>query len=311
MSLIRSVAVACIILLGLLAGCTSEAEPQMPTPVAAAPTLASPQETTASGVPPTWTAAPTPVETGDEASGATFTPRPSATPLILPSNTPTASATPADTATSSATPTETATVTPTSPPLQSQNLLPNPSFEGGWYHIGGEPELQVPEQWDFNWEHGPNPLPEDPAPWVRPEIRVLPEDFLPADEHDVFIWDGEQTVKIFKGSGAISFQLTTELTLQPGTYLLQINVFPDLVDHYEEGQKVWAPDPLSGEVRLVAGAQSTGWMLPEFGRKNSFSHTFRLDGPEVIRVGAAMRGRWAIENNGWFMDDWGLYRVGD
>jgi hypothetical protein len=24
-----------------------------------------------------------------------------------------------------------------------------------------------------------------------------------------------------------------------------------------------------------------------------------------------MRGRWAIQNNGWFMDDWDLYKLGE
>jgi hypothetical protein len=140
---------------------------------------------------------------------------------------------------------------------------------------------------------------------------VLTPDFLPADEHDLFIWDGRQTVKIFKGTGAISFRLTTNVHLEPGTYLLQIYVFPDLVDEYEGGEKVWAPDPLSGEVRLLAGASSTDWMLPTFGQKNTFTHAFHVDVPQDLRVGAAMRGRWAILNNGWFMDDWSLVRTGD
>lgn len=293
----------------LLAACTSSEIQQLPTSAAAAPTV---EVTESAYVPPTWTA-PAATVGADSTPLATLVPRPTATTLIFPTNTPSAtpttapSDTPPPTETSSATP----TATPTTPPLYSVNLLPNASFEGGWYHIGGEPELQVPEQWQFQWEHGHNPLPEDPAPWVRPEVRVLSGDFLPADEHELFIWDGKQTVKIFKGSGAISFRLTTDVTLPPGTYLLQIELFPDLVVGYENDQKVWAPDPLSGEVRLIAGEHSTEWMLPTFGVRNSFTHLFTLNTEQTIQVGAAMRGRWAIQNNGWFMDDWRLYRVGE
>ena len=34
-------------------------------------------------------------------------------------------------------------------PPRGPNLLPNPSFEGGWYHPNGIPELQIPEDWQF------------------------------------------------------------------------------------------------------------------------------------------------------------------
>lgn len=193
-------------------------------------------------------------------------------------------------------------------PSLGPNLLPNGSFEGGWTHPNGAPELQIPTGWQFKYAEGTNVLDPDPwNKWVRPEVRVLPSAFLPPAEHDLFIWDGDQTVKVFKGSGAISFELTTAVFLQPGTYLLVINVFPDLVVGYDNGQKIWAPDPLSGEVKLIAGNGTTGWMLPTFGQKNRFQTTFTVTQPQTVVVGAAMRGRWAILNNGWFMDDWGVY----
>ena len=198
----------------------------------------------------------------------------------------------------------------TVPPL-GPNLLSNGSFEGGWYHPNGVPELQIPEGWQFTYAEGTNTLDPDPwNVWVRPEVRVLPSAFLPPAEHDLFIWDGDQTVKVFKDSGAISFELTTAVFLQPGTYLLVINVFPDLIVGYDNGQKIWAPDPLSGEVKLIAGNGTTGWQLPTFGQKNRFHTTFTVTQPQTVVVGAAMRGRWAILNNGWFMDDWGVYVKG-
>ena len=194
-------------------------------------------------------------------------------------------------------------------PPRGPNLLPNPSFEGGWYHPNGIPELQIPEGWQFAFAEGNNPLDPDPwNDWLPPETRVLPSAFLPPAEHDLFIWEGNQTVKVFKESGAISFELTTAILLEPGTYYLEINVFPDLVVGYDNGQKIWAPDPLSGEVKLIAGNGTTGWLLPIFGQKNTLRTSFTVSQTQTVVVGAAMRGRWAIQNNGWFMDDWWLYQ---
>jgi hypothetical protein len=194
-------------------------------------------------------------------------------------------------------------------PSLGPNLLPNPSFEQGWDHPDGIPELQIPYNWQFWNKVGENLLDPDPwNEWRRPEVRVLTPAFLPPEEHDLFIWDGEQTVKVFKGSGAIWFELTTAVTLSPGTYIFIVNVFPDLVVDYENGQKIWAPDQLSGEVKLIASNGTTGWMLPIFGQKNRFQTTFTVSQTQTVTIGAAMRGRWAIQNNGWFMDDWGLYK---
>jgi hypothetical protein len=191
--------------------------------------------------------------------------------------------------------------------------LPNPSFEGGWYHPNGIPELQIPNEWVFEWEEGYNPL--APEPWnnyLRPEVRVLDRDFLPPNEHDLFIWDGDQTVKVFKGYGALSFRLKASTYLEPGRYQLEVSVFPDLVIGYTEGgQKIWATDPKSGEVRLTADGQSTGWIFPTFGQKNTVRHSFTVSQGKDVSITAAFRGRWAILNNGWFMDDWRLVRLPD
>ena len=294
-----------------LSGCRAlQDAPPVPTVAEEAQALAPTVTMSPSNMPATWTPPATAIAS-DTGPLPTVAPRPTLTPGVFPSNTPRPSPTVEASATPEATVSVTPTEIPTSPPPLTGNLLPNPSFEEGWDHIDGIPELQVPNRWQLAWEVGANPLPEDPAPWVRPESRVLPPDFLPADEHALFIWDGQQTVKIFKRQGAISFRLTTQIRLQPGTYMLEIHVFPDLIDEYEGDQKVWAPDPLSGEVRLLAGPWSGDWILPVFGQKNSFQHTFRVDTAQDVEVGAAMRGRWAILNNGWFMDDWRLVRTGN
>jgi len=190
------------------------------------------------------------------------------------------------------------------------NLLPNPSFEEGWYNLNGIPELQLPNGWFFEWDEGPTGYGNQPWDvYVRPETRVLSTAFLPPSEHPLYIYDGIYTVKIFKGAGAISTRLMTDVHLEPGTYVFEINLFPDLVVGYENGQKIWAPDPYSGEVRFIVTGAGTDWFLPVFGQKNTFTHTFTVAEAQTIRVGVALRGRYAIPNNGWFIDDWSLRQV--
>jgi hypothetical protein len=137
----------------------------------------------------------------------------------------------------------------------------------------------------------------------------LPSSFLPSHEHDLFIFDGNQTVKVFKGNGAISYRLYQNVTIQPGTYRLEIGVFPDLVTGYSNGHKVWPADPSAGEVRFIVGSGGSGWITPAFGQKNVLSHTFTVNTNQTIRIGLAARGRYALANNGWFVDAWSLKRI--
>lgn len=287
-----------------------------PAPTSNLPTAVP---TAAALVPPTWTPIATALRPIELFSAPpTWTPR--ATLPFIPTNTrpPTATATPIP-------PTETPSATPpitiltpflppptnTPPPTGGSNLLPNPSFENGWYNLNNTPELQVPNDWWLEWEVGDNPL--DPDPWndfVRPETRVLPKAFLPAHEHSTYIWDGMHTVKVFKGEGAISFRLMTQVYLEAGQYVMEANIYPDLVVGYRaDGSKIWAPDPLSGEVQFVVDGVTSGWQLPIFGRRNTVTHVFAVTEPHTLTMGVWIRGRWAIENNGWFMDAWSLRRV--
>lgn len=290
----------------------------LPTNAAIAANL--PTTTTNSSLPPTWTPEPNnqqPATSNQQPATNSRTPRPTNTPYSFPTRTPIPSRTPTLSPATNIPPTSTlppTTPTNTPPPINTAiNLLPNPSFEEGWYHIDGIPELQVANQWQLQWDSGENPLDDDPwNAWVRPESRVLTEDFLPSAERDLFIWDGDQTVKIFKGAGAISFRLLTSRHLDPGTYVFTINVFPDLiVDYTASGEKIWAPDPLSGEVRFLVDGQTSNWTLPIFGERNTLTYTFTVESPHTVTLGVAIRGRWAILNNGWFLDDWSLYQVID
>lgn len=224
---------------------------------------------------------------------------------------------------------------------RGDNLLLNPSFEGEgdcqinpphpelcWYHPGGIPELQIPIRWVFDYENQwdgrdcgqppvcDNPLTPEPDDWwnawIRPEVRVLPAQLLPPHEHPLFIWDGNNTLKVFKGYGSISYVLRQGVWLEPGTYVMEISVFPDLVvDYDDQGNKIPAPDPLSGEIEFHAGNTSSGWVLPSFLDKNTYYYVFVRTEAGQTEIKIAIRGRYAIRNNGWFMDDWWLWRHDD
>jgi len=287
----------------------------LPPPTSSPENIISPPETATAvpaTVPPTWTVAPpaTPAAGATRAptitSVPTNTPFPTLTALAVPSDTPQPTATIDITATTIASSTSTPTAT-----LTLENLLPNPSFELGWYHVSGIVELQVPRGWFLGWHEGGNDLDSDPwNRYVRPESRILNGDFLPDDEHDLFIWDGQQTLKVFKRTGALYFWLATNVFLEPGSYLLEVNVFPDMVAEYSEiGGKIWAPDPLSAELRFIHNGEVGNWIFPQFGQKNTFRYAFQIGEPQSVRLGVAFRGRWAILNNGWFFDDWSLSQL--
>jgi len=310
---VKSAVVLFLLFSVFAAGCLPET-PVEPTRAAKAPTLTStavvPTEAASVQltVPATFTPgafgefqSPTPANIPSRTARPTHTPWPTDTPTSTSTSTPRPTSAPVDTPVPQ----------PTTIAVAGTNVLPNPSFEEGWYHINGIPELQVANQWTLEWDSGSNPL--DPDPWndfVRPESRVINGAFLPADEHQLFIWDGSYTVKIFKQTGALSFRLISDVYLEPGSYLFEINVFPDMIDGYTaNGTKIWAPDPLSAELQFIAGNSVGDWIFPIFGQRNTYQHAFQVPTAGFYRIGVGFRGRWAIENNGWFMDAWSLRQL--
>jgi LysM repeat protein len=198
---------------------------------------------------------------------------------------------------------------PAAPPVQpEQNLLPNPSFENGYYHLNGLAELQVPNQWTMEFDDG-IPAPGTGITLLRPESRVLSKPEIPTYEHPLFFWDGDWSIKVFKGHAPIGFRLLTEVYLEPGTYRFVANHFPDLIEGYDSNGKLWVSRPNAGEVAFV-GPGGSGWSSVTPGTKNTFVHEFTVTSPGAVRVGLAFRTRYAIPNSGFFIDDWHLERIG-
>ncbi|VAW31644.1 hypothetical protein MNBD_CHLOROFLEXI01-823 [hydrothermal vent metagenome] len=262
---------------------------------------------------PTWTAVPTEVP-ATATVAATLPPPPTSTPpptsIPIPTNTPLPTATASPTAIPPTTgPTQPPPPTVPPEPILGGNILVNGSFEEGWYHLNGAPEFQLPNNWNLSFDSGPTGFGSQSwDKWFPPEIRVLPRFQLPDNERDLFVRNGEYTIKAFKGNGPISLRLTQDIALQPGTYRLTVHVYPDLVASYDGG-KQFSSDPGAGEILFVS-PNGTGWMLfSAFGTWNTFEHLFTIDTAQTVQVGVGMRGRYALPSNGFFFDDWSLQRV--
>lgn len=307
-----------------LAACNSEE----PAPTAVAE-VTVPTEIAAPSVPATWTPIPA-VVLVTMTTAPTEPPPPTSTPLPTatePPATDTPEAPPTETPTETPPPTNTpvpVTAAPTRPPVPAgpapaqlpagavlgDNLLPNPSFEEGHYNQNGIAELQLPNGWRLDYQEGATGF--GGQAWdvyVRPEVRVLSTAFLPPEEHGLYIFDGANTVKIFKGTGAVSTRLLTDVDLQPGTYVLEANFFSDVFESFENKQKNPPGDPSAGEAALFVGNTGTGWVPNQYLNKNRLQYTFTVGEPQRLAVGVGFRGRYAIANNGWFVDNLSLRRV--
>jgi hypothetical protein len=173
----------------------------------------------------------------------------------------------------------------------------------------GAPELQVPEGWLMEIDEGGILAPVTNEPFIRPESRIAPRWGLPAHEVSLFLYDGDWTIKVFKGGHPISFRLFTDVYLTPGSYRFTASYFPDLVMVWEGGTKVWATDPLAGEVQFMRGTTPGTWVTVTPGRKNVMIRNFTVASSGTVRIGVAFRTRFVLANNGYFIDDWSLQRM--
>ncbi|GAG06730.1 unnamed protein product, partial [marine sediment metagenome] len=189
------------------------------------------------------------------------------------------------------------------------NILRNGSFENGWTDYNES--IQIPNDWDARWADADTPNPYSSDPWnefVAPEIVHKLRHQLPEDEQDLFILDGDTTLKIFKGYGAFCAELTQPLHLEPGMYTFTVRVFGDLVAYYDNGRKYWAADPNSGLLRFVLNGhayEDTHSITPAMW--NLYSLEFAADGDTSI--GVQVMFPFALANSGIFVDAWSLRKV--
>lgn len=193
-------------------------------------------------------------------------------------------------------------------------MLKNPSFEGPWYHPGNISELQIPDSWA--WWHANETItnPYDTAPhsrFVRPEVRVLPREQIPEHEQLLFLLDGDQCLKAFKGSGSIFFSLAQDINLEAGRYRLTVKVYPDVVSRYDGG-KVFADDPNAALIRFrinddygVLQPINPVWLDErDINRLQTVTHEFDAEGMTTVRIYFMLP--FPLPQNGVFCDDWSL-----
>ena len=226
----------------------------------------------------------------------------------------------ATTSAPAATPTAAATVaappaasaTTAAPVATETNLFTNGSFEGDWHYYLYN-ELQIPDGWQVAIDEGPNTLqPGDGGNFARPEIRVVSRAQLSENEWDWFIFDGFKTLKAFKGYAPTIFHFFQDVQLQPGRYRMTLNFFPDIVaQYYPGGRRDFHTDPLSGEVRVLHNSGGTDWTTVTAGVRNNRIYEFTVSQAGTVRLGGSFRNRFGPANNGWFLDDWQLVRLGN
>ena len=199
-----------------------------------------------------------------------------------------------------------------------QNLLVNGSFEDGYYHKDGVPELAIPNHWEFWYAPAPTPyVYRQDSDWFPPETVVWNINDAPLDERDIFFLSGAYCLKVFKGWGPIWWQLSQTvngLTLG-ARYRFSVPIHPDLVMAKSGAQKIYADDMLAGEhvIQVNSGASvfESGWQDGEkvpFGTYTTLALNFTAAAESAV-CSVECRGRWGLLNNGWFLDALTLERI--
>lgn len=197
---------------------------------------------------------------------------------------------------------------------EQQNLLRNGGFEQGWYDVSGT--QQAPNEWEMHWTEGES-MGDANNVTVRPESRVLPRTQVPPDEHDIFFWDGDYTLKMFWAKAPIHVGISQDVSgLEVGReYRFVVPVF---VDTFEwDGQKVAPSDPFSAQVRLGAGPVGANWQdegainfsnwadptntSPFYLGRTTLQFNFVATAADMT-VFVEYASKWGLDNNGIFMD---------
>jgi len=197
---------------------------------------------------------------------------------------------------------------------EQQNLLRNSGFEQGWYDVSGT--QQAPNEWRLHWTEG-EAMGDASNVTARPESRVLPKSQVPPEEHSLFFWDGDYTLKIFWAKAPIHAAISQDVGgLEVGReYRLVVPVFVDTFNW--DGEKVPPGDPHAAEVRLGAGPVGVNWQdasainfsnwanatntTPFYLGRNTLQFDFVATAAQMT-VFVEYTSKWAIDNNGIFMD---------
>jgi len=206
-------------------------------------------------------------------------------------------------------------------------------MQGGHYHWNNVVEIVIPDGLQFWYQTDKSIRLKSPADtrfprrvdqeqaFDPPECVHWRKQDAPADEQDSLFLQGDEFLqKNFKGNAPTWWRMwATAHLLEVGKrYEFNAPVFLDLVDHYTaQGKKVFAPDPLSGEVMLEVRSNgrtiaTTEWMDGEqigFGVFRIPLLSFVADSESADCV-LEFRGRWGLSNNGVFTANWRVLELG-
>ncbi len=223
------------------------------------------------------------------------------------------------------TPRPTTTPAPTRAPfqgsiVQEENLLVNPSFEGGWYDMATG---QSPEGWRVLWLDGVE-FPGSTDAALRPETLVMQKARVPAEERSTLFLDGSQSLKMFRSFTPVYAAIAQDVSdLDVGRrYRLVANVFVD--SYIWEGKKV-APGGESARIRLGAGPPGAGWRDEQivtysqwwdgtntsdfYFQYSEYAFDFEATQRDMT-VYVELAGIYGLDSNGFFLDDLALHPLG-
>lgn len=195
-----------------------------------------------------------------------------------------------------------------------ENLLRNGGFEQGWYDVSGT--QQCPNDWRLHWTEG-EAAGDANNVTARPETRVLPRIQVPPDEHSLYFWDGDYTLKMFWAKAPIHIAISQDVGgLEVGReYRFVVPVYVDTF--IWDGGKIPPNDPHAAQVRLGAGPAGVNWRdasainfsqwanaqntSPFYLSRTTLQFSFVATNPEM-RVFVEFDTKWGLDNNGIFMD---------
>lgn len=210
-------------------------------------------------------------------------------------------------------------------PTMPINLLKNGSFELGTYKHNNVNEFNIPNDWKF-WYQNDTSLRLDHQydKFYPPEVIAWYGPTASPEDRAEFFKSGDFVIKAFGGWKPLWMYFEQAVNLVIGKkYKFSVNVNPDLVADYvpsaEHPKKTFAPDPISGEHRLVVIDPATGVVVADtgyldgtkvkFGKYNLLSLEFVASKANLV-VRIELRGRHGLDNNGWFIDDAQVVEVG-